>query len=95
MGCLCFILYYCCELGLPAEKIRLSMATTAVMSDNSAKNVKGYKDLDFSTVTPESNTGTIGGVSYTFNGVKEVQRKCSYWLITILVDVCILIWEMI
>ena len=61
--------------GYPAEKIRLSMATTAVMSDNSAKNVKGYKDLDFSTVTPESNTGTIGGVSYTFNGVKEVQKK--------------------
>ena len=61
--------------GYPAEKIRLSMATTAVMSDNSGKNVKGYKDLDFSTVTAESNTGTIGGVDYTFNGVKEVQKK--------------------
>ena len=45
------------------------------MSDNSGKNVKGYKDLDFSTVTAESNTGTIGGVDYTFNGVKEVQKK--------------------
>lgn len=61
--------------GYPAEKIHLSMATTVVMSDNSGKNVRGYKDLDFSTVTAESNTSVLGGVNYTFNGVNEVQKK--------------------
>lgn len=63
------------KYGYPADKIHLSMATTIVMSDNSGKNVRGYKDLDFSTVTAESNTSVLGGMNYTFNGVKEVQKK--------------------
>lgn len=61
--------------GIPAEKIRLSMATTIVRTDNSAKNVRGYKDLDFSTITAESNQAMMGEFSYTFNGVNEVKKK--------------------
>lgn len=61
--------------GIPAEKIRLSMATTVVRSDNSAKNVRGYKDLDFAQITAETNQSTIAGFDYTFNGVNEVKKK--------------------
>jgi hypothetical protein len=61
--------------GIPAEKIRLSMATTAVRTDGSGTGVIGYRDLDFSTITAASNSTTYNSLSYTFNGVDEVRKK--------------------
>ena len=63
--------------GIPVDKIHLSMATTIVKSDNSGSGVRGYKDLDFSGITAESNSAVIDGVSYTFNGVNEVKKKMN------------------
>ena len=61
--------------GIPAEKIRLSMATTVVRTDNSGKNVNGYRNIDLSQITADSNQTMLGGYSYTFNGVNEVKKK--------------------
>ncbi|MGL4292338.1 MAG: LamG-like jellyroll fold domain-containing protein [Bacteroidales bacterium] len=61
--------------GIPAEKIRLSMATTIVRADNSGKNVSGYKNLDFTNITADTNTAQYAGYEYTFNGVNEVKKK--------------------
>ena len=63
------------EYGFPVDKIRLSMATLVVRVDDSGDNVRGYQNLDFSKLTPESKEVILGGELYMFNNIEDVKNK--------------------
>lgn len=64
--------------GFPKEKIGMSFPTTS----STGKTVSGYKNVVEANpdLTTDQNTATMGGSTYTFNGVDCVKDKMNFIL---------------
>ena len=64
--------------GFPKEKIGMSFPTTA----STGSTVSGYKNIVAANpdLTPDMNTATMSGSTYTFNGVDCVKDKMNFIL---------------
>lgn len=64
--------------GFPKEKIGMSFPTTA----STGSTVSGYKNIVAANpdLTPDMNTATMSGATYTFNGVDCVKEKMNFIL---------------